>query len=163
MEYVSPSCRHDNIIAETLLNMLNLVPGHVTMWYQDCWPNSKFESSETSEKWAAMAEWLRRLTRNQMGSSRVGSNPTRSGSFFFCENSLELKTFFGQNLDKNDHDGIRTHNLLIRSQTPYPLGHATCALRAKNRRYRQACCLPVNDVIASCNCLVPWQLRWPSG
>ena len=30
---------------------------------------------------AAMAEWLRRLTRNQMGSSRVGSNPTRSGEF----------------------------------------------------------------------------------
>ena len=27
---------------------------------------------------AAMAERLRRLTRNQMGSSRVGSNPTRS-------------------------------------------------------------------------------------
>ena len=27
---------------------------------------------------AAMAEWLRRLTRNQMGSSRVGSNPTRN-------------------------------------------------------------------------------------
>ena len=27
---------------------------------------------------AAMAEWLRRLTRNQMGSSRVGSNPTCS-------------------------------------------------------------------------------------
>ena len=25
-----------------------------------------------------MAEWLRRLTRNQMGSSRVGSNPTCS-------------------------------------------------------------------------------------
>ena len=30
---------------------------------------------------AAMAEWLRRLTRNQMGSSRVGSNPTRSDPF----------------------------------------------------------------------------------
>ena len=29
-----------------------------------------------------MAEWLRRLTRNQMGSSRVGSNPTRSGTIF---------------------------------------------------------------------------------
>ena len=84
-----------------------------------------------------MAEWLRRLTRNQMGSSRVGSNPTRSGSFFFCENSLELKTFFSQNLDKNDHDGIRTHNLLIRSQTPYPLGHATDALRLKKGRYTQ--------------------------
>ena len=31
---------------------------------------------------AAMAEWLRRLTRNQMGSSRVGSNPTRSGDSY---------------------------------------------------------------------------------
>ena len=33
-----------------------------------------------------MAEWLRRLTRNQMGSSRGGSNPTRSVGFlaFFC-------------------------------------------------------------------------------
>ena len=30
---------------------------------------------------AAMAEWLRRLTRNQMGSSRVGSNPARSVKF----------------------------------------------------------------------------------
>ena len=29
-----------------------------------------------------MAEWLRRLTRNQMGSSRVGSNPTRSADLF---------------------------------------------------------------------------------
>ncbi len=32
---------------------------------------------------AAMAEWLRRWTRNPMGSSRVGSNPTRSACFFF--------------------------------------------------------------------------------
>ena len=30
---------------------------------------------------AAMAEWLRRLTRNQMGSSRVGSNRARSVKF----------------------------------------------------------------------------------
>ena len=29
-----------------------------------------------------MAEWLRRLTRNQMRSSRVGSNSTRSGNSF---------------------------------------------------------------------------------
>ena len=36
-----------------------------------------------------MAEWLRRLTRNQMGSSRVGSNPTRSE-----ENSFPLYFFF---------------------------------------------------------------------
>ena len=25
---------------------------------------------------------------------------------------------------ENDHDGDRTHNLPIRSRTPYPLGHA---------------------------------------
>ena len=31
---------------------------------------------------AVMAEWLRRLTRNQMGSSRVGSNPTHSDITF---------------------------------------------------------------------------------
>ena len=30
---------------------------------------------------AVMAEWLRRLTRNQMGYSRVGSNPTHSEIF----------------------------------------------------------------------------------
>ena len=28
---------------------------------------------------------------------------------------------------KSDDDGTRTHNLLIRSQTPYPLGHAASA------------------------------------
>ena len=31
---------------------------------------------------AVMAEWLRRWTRNPMGSSRAGSNPARSGWFF---------------------------------------------------------------------------------
>ena len=39
---------------------------------------------------AAMAEWLRRLTRNQMGSSRVGSNPTRSVCWFHTD---DLKDF----------------------------------------------------------------------
>ena len=72
-----------------------------------------------------MAEWLRRLTRNQMGSSRVGSNPTRSGTIFDekWESSISSIGY----VQENDHDGIRTHNLLIRSQTPYPLGHATDA------------------------------------
>ena len=41
---------------------------------------------------AAMAEWLRRLTRNQMGSSRVGSNPTRSE----LEQAEKLSYFFGE-------------------------------------------------------------------
>ncbi len=39
---------------------------------------------------AAMAEWLRRWTRNPMGSSRVGSNPTRSARFFF----LVISSFY---------------------------------------------------------------------
>ena len=30
---------------------------------------------------AAMAEWLRRVIRNHLGSSRVGSNPARSAPF----------------------------------------------------------------------------------
>ena len=75
---------------------------------------------------AAMAEWLRRLTRNQMGSSRVGSNPTRSGEFYHVTMVTEIEN---SNLEKLDHDGIRTHNLLIRSQAPYPLGHAAGAHR----------------------------------
>ena len=75
-----------------------------------------------AENLAAMAEWLRRLTRNQMGSSRVGSNPTRSGAFF-----SDWYMFENSKFEKLDHDGIRTHNLLIRSQAPYPLGHAADA------------------------------------
>ena len=39
---------------------------------------------------AAMAEWLRRLTRNQMGSSRVGSNPTRSVCWFHIGVTLKI-------------------------------------------------------------------------
>ena len=31
-------------------------------------------------------------------------------------------------LTKTDHDGTRTHNLPIRSRTPYPLGHAALPL-----------------------------------
>ena len=38
---------------------------------------------------AAMAEWLRRLTRNQMGSSRVGSNPTRSDMFWIFDTTIQ--------------------------------------------------------------------------
>ena len=38
----------------------------------------KHRDSNTGQTTAAMAEWLRRWTRNPMGYSRVGSNPTRS-------------------------------------------------------------------------------------
>ena len=46
-------------------------------WEAISLPNHNLNLSIPSSL-AAMAEWLRRLTRNQMGSSRVGSNPTRS-------------------------------------------------------------------------------------
>ena len=40
---------------------------------------------------AAMAEWLRRWTRNPMGSSRAGSNPARSEvTFHFLHKVLRL-------------------------------------------------------------------------
>ena len=82
----------------------------------------RFDLSHDRNRQAAMAEWLRRLTRNQMGSSRVGSNPTRSGAFF-----SDWYMFENSKFEKLDHDGIRTHNLLIRSPAPYPLGHAAGA------------------------------------
>ena len=37
---------------------------------------------------AVVAEWLRRLTRNQMGYARAGSNPSACGKFFL---GLNLK------------------------------------------------------------------------
>ena len=40
-----------------------------------------------------MAEWLRRLTRNQMGSTCVGSNPTRSDLHFNVENLSKLNSY----------------------------------------------------------------------
>ena len=42
---------------------------------------------------------------------------TDPGVIMFIFNSLGEKKI-------SDHEGIRTLNLLIRSQTPYPLGHA---------------------------------------
>ena len=47
----------------------------------------------------------------------------------YCKKSLQKK-LTGKNVNENvvpkiiDHDETRTRNLLIRSQTPYPLGHA---------------------------------------
>ena len=66
-----------------------------------------------------------------MGSSRVGSNPTRSNDilFFFHLIRLQYKT-------KADHHGDRTHNLPIRSRTPYPLGHAALCWET-NLKYKK--------------------------
>ncbi|GFX40686.1 hypothetical protein TNCV_1218091 [Trichonephila clavipes] len=38
---------------------------------------------------AVVAEWLRRWTRNPLGSPRVGSNPTGCGVFFFLETNYK--------------------------------------------------------------------------
>ena len=35
---------------------------------------------------------------------------------------------------ENTHGGTRTHNLLLRRQTPYPLGHAGTTLTLPDRR-----------------------------
>ena len=40
-----------------------------------------------------------------------------------CLSKKRMSTLKKANL-KSDHEGTRTLNLLIRSQTPYPLGHA---------------------------------------
>ena len=71
-----------------------------------------------------------------------GSDPEFVNSL--KETDLGLKThkddthnqrFAGKLLIKNiDHDGTRTHNLPIRSRTPYPLGHAAGRSTMKNYR-----------------------------
>ena len=38
--------------------------------------------------------------------------------------SMTLLLVIDKSNVKNNHDETRTRNLLIRSQTPYPLGHA---------------------------------------
>ena len=41
-----------------------------------------------------MAEWLRRLTRNQMGSSRVGSNPADCVAISATAIAISAKLFW---------------------------------------------------------------------
>ena len=52
-----------------------------------------------------------------------GDSLHKQKSFFFFHMSKQL---FKVHQRLNDHEGTRTLNLLIRSQTPYPLGHAVC-------------------------------------
>ena len=40
--------------------------------------------------------------------------------------------------DEN-HEGTRTLNLLIRSQTPYPLGHVVPCFRTNHKQFEIAC------------------------
>ena len=53
---------------------------------------------------AVVAEWLRRLTRNQMGYARAGSNPAACGNFFWIKFEIEV---YSKNYDWIDLEGIR--------------------------------------------------------
>ena len=68
---------------------------------------------------AVVAEWLRRLTRNQLRSPCTGSNPVNCASFFHSFH------FFLMRRRKNvfTPGGTRTHNPWLRRPMPYPLGH----------------------------------------
>ena len=43
-----------------------------------------------------------------------------------------------KSMSSANHEGTRTLNLLIRSQTPYPLGHVVCNMRFTYSLYRLA-------------------------
>ena len=58
---------------------------HIACWILPRLPRQRNKNVFNSEwsRVAAMAEWLRRWTRNPMGSSRAGSNPARSDQCSF--------------------------------------------------------------------------------
>ena len=75
-----------------------------------------------------VAQWIRHLTTNQ---GIPGSSPGMVESFLIQPFTYKYRYGHGQadmnqkwHERKTDHDGDRTHNLPIRSRTPYPLGHA---------------------------------------
>ena len=64
-----------------------------------------------------MAEWLRRLTRNQLCSARTGSNPVGSDYFFFFfvnDLFIENMTFTGEQTQVNMKMHICTLNSELR-------------------------------------------------
>ena len=80
------------------------------------------------------------LSGNRTPVSRVaGENSTTEPTMLKeCQFSIladlcdSNKIYFFQ---KTDHDGDRTHNLPIRSRTPYPLGHAADAKTLKGMHH----------------------------
>ena len=61
---------------------------------------------------------------------------------------------------KADHDRDRTHNLPIRSRTPYPLGHAALWCQA-NLKYKKWWLLPFHQPLLTLNVAVNWiELNW---
>ena len=91
-----------------------------------------------------MAEWLRRLTRNQMGSSRVGSNPTRSGllyHFRYLKRCIRYKledtilmTGIGRNLGQNTWSYETASMALSKSTLGVPASRDSSVGRASDWR-----------------------------
>ena len=68
--------------------------------------------------WGSEGEWegVERVEENKISGTRAVGEKERGGKKYGEPFSVAGK--------RNDHEGTRTLNLLIRSQTPYPLGHA---------------------------------------
>ena len=49
---------------------------------------------------ALMAEWLRRVIRNHLGSSRAGSNPVQCALFFIFFFEIDERTGWSENQDQ---------------------------------------------------------------
>ena len=62
----------------------------------------------------SVSEWLRRWTRNPLGSARAGSNPAAV--------AFVITKLLGSGKDrKNTHRGARTHDHQVKSLTLYRL------------------------------------------
>ena len=95
---------------------------------------SSREGGGSTHAWSVSASLLTK--RGKWGAVLVGAEEFRNPclNVHFGENGVINLSFISKesikccdNQQKYDHDETRTRNLLIRSQTPYPLGHAaTC-------------------------------------
>ena len=78
-----------------------------------------------------VAEWLRRWTRNPLGSSRAGSNPADNEYFIsFLYNYLLLSFHLNQHIFTSDthKDGIRKWYTYYQEREIYTWFNTTCAM-----------------------------------
>ena len=91
-------------------------------WCSTCRPIIQLSQQEN----ATMAEWLRRVTRNQMGSSHVGSNPACSGNSYlqWPDRTTQLAQGPTTHLPKLSNVGLRCQGLVSpaqhRAALPFP-------------------------------------------
>ena len=94
--------------------------------------NSSLKSSYSAFQYSTMERFdsvsLTFLSRE------VAFRGVRSAKKQLANKSLFPPTRYDGKLQNIDHDGTRTHNLPIRSRTPYPLGHAAGHSTSENYR-----------------------------